>query len=434
MKDCAAPLPGMQLNDMMHKPRIHYHSDCDFFGGCESMLVNLFLDRRLLDAFDISFSYRAVPAYVEGLRRRLPVQPREQALKLLSDATPGLRVRRLVQPLSTFLLAAQSLLLLRYWILAWNTIRLVRAWRGMRIDLLHINNGGYPGASSSRAAVLAARILDIPRVLMVVNNIAAPVRLHERPVEAMLSRFMRNHVDAFVTGSHFAKRALANRVGGGPARLCSLHNGIGARRPDETVQQTRDRLGVAQDALVFAIVALHEPRKGHRILIEALALLKQATSPSRWPLLLVEGTGPEEGALREMTAALGLQDQILFTGQERNVFNLMQCADALVVPSVANEDFPNVVLEAMSLGKPVIASILAGIPEQVEDGVTGWLVPPGRPDALAEALSKMTAAPGLADLAGIRGRERFGNHFTAELAVGRYIEIYRDLLKDEEQK
>ena len=126
---------------MMTRPRLHIHSDCDFFGGCESMLVNFFNDPRLQKGYALSFSYRSVPAYVEGLRNRLAPLPQERGLQLLSESAPGAWARKLPPLLALPLLALQSLLLLRYWILACNVVLLLRAWRGKKIDLLHINNG-----------------------------------------------------------------------------------------------------------------------------------------------------------------------------------------------------------------------------------------------------------------------------------------------------
>ncbi len=416
------------------KPHLHYHSDCDTFGGCESMLVNFFSDPRLRDGFLLSFSYRNVPAYVDGLRRRLPPLQHESALELLSEAAPREWTRRLPRFLALPLLALQSVLLLRYWILARNVLWLIRAWRGQQIDLLHINNGGYPGASSARAAAIAANFLRIPKVVMVVNNIAAAPRWHERPIEALIDRMLCRDVHAFVTGSGFANEALRARLGNCASRFLNLHNGIGSRQPDESVVQSRERMGVAADALVFAIVALHETRKGHRVLIEAIAEMNRHLPADRRPVLLIEGSGPEEAALLALTARLVLQEQVRFIGSERNVLNLMQCADLLVVPSIANEDFPNVVLEAMSVGTPVLATRLAGIPEQIEDGVSGWLVPPRQSSPLAHAMARLAGNRAAIESAGAAAGERFRTNFTAELAVGRYIKLYSDLLTLKEQQ
>src|SRR3569832_327108 len=140
---------------MQSKPHIHYHSDCDFFGGCESMLVNFFNDPRLQDGFVLSFSYREVPAYLDGLRKRLPPLPRERGLKLLSEAAPGAWARRLPRPLTLALLALQSLLLQRFWFLACNVMLLLRAWRGLLFVFFFFFFVVFPGASSSRATANA---------------------------------------------------------------------------------------------------------------------------------------------------------------------------------------------------------------------------------------------------------------------------------------
>ena len=120
----------------------------------------------------------------------------------------------------------------------------------------------------------------------------------------------------------------------------------------------------------------------------------------------------------------GLEQRCRFIGAEAHVMNLMSAVDVLVVPSVSHEDFPNVILEAMGLGKPVVASRLAGTPEQVDDEHTGLLVPPGDAAALALALRRLVLDPALRDEMGRAGRRRFEERFTAEVAVRRYAELY----------
>jgi glycosyltransferase involved in cell wall biosynthesis len=107
----------------------------------------------------------------------------------------------------------------------------------------------------------------------------------------------------------------------------------------------------------------------------------------------------------------------------------MQVLDVLVFPSIANEDFPNVVLEAMSMGKPVIASRIAGTPEQVEDGVTGWLLEPGNAAAFAGKMAEFIRNEDLIVQMGTRARKRFAEEFTSEIAVARYLNLYQSLTK-----
>ncbi len=390
------------------------------------MLANFLQDTELAAEFQISFSYRASPAYDAGLRRRVPHKGDETALELLTDEGPSQWARQFPRPLALVLLMAQNIMLLRYWVLAINVMRLRRAWRGKRIDILHINNGGYPAASSARAAAIAARSLGIARVVFVANNIAVRPRWHLRWAEYLVDRAVCRGVSVFVTGSTFANAALQSRLGRFGARFAALHNGIGLRPASETPAETRARLGVEPDALMMVVVALLEWRKGHAVLLDALALL--AAQNARLPTVLIEGTGPEEQRLRAQVARLGLQGNIRFIGAEANVMNLMQAADVLVAPSIANEDFPNVILEAMGQSKPVISTRIAGIPEQIDNGVTGWLVAPNDAGALAGAI----AQAGTADLQamGHAAKTRFDSGFTAALAVRRYAELYRSLIQE----
>ena len=106
----------------------------------------------------------------------------------------------------------------------------------------------------------------------------------------------------------------------------------------------------------------------------------------------------------------------------------MNAINIVVLPSVDREDFPNVILEAMCLGKPVLASRLAGTPEQIVDGETGLLVPPGKPHNLADALRKLLKDKDLCIKLGSKARDRFESNFTADIAVKRYLDLYKELI------
>ena len=105
----------------------------------------------------------------------------------------------------------------------------------------------------------------------------------------------------------------------------------------------------------------------------------------------------------------------------------MNALDILVLPSIDSEDFPNVTLEAMQLGKAVVASALAGTPEQILQDETGLLVEPGNPEALAKALGRLIERPEWSKCLGAKGQERFFKMFTAEMAVKNYLEFYHSL-------
>ena len=156
-------------------------------------------------------------------------------------------------------------------------------------------------------------------------------------------------------------------------------------------------------------------RKGVEILLEALALLRSRLPELR---LLVAGDGEQGPALERKVMSLGLTDRVRFLGRcsAGEVRELLAGARALVVPSIY-EGMPLVILEAMEASVPVIASRVSGIPEVVEDGVTGWLVPAENVDQLARALAEVWRDPDESSRRGAAGRDRLERDFRPPAAT-----------------
>ena len=408
---------------------IHYHSNCIFFAGCENMLVNFWSSPALRNQFDISFSYRATERYTEGLKRRaqidFPVYP--MRFLDLSDVAivPGrlpLLAKRMVL---LFLRLALTVPLLCYDVWA-----LRRLFLRVRPDLVHINNGGYPAALSARSAAIAARLAGVQGVVMVVNNQAIaysrPFRWLDYPIDVLVVQA----VSRFVTASALAATQLRKVLHLNETQCVALHNGVALRQTTETREETRKRLGLEQfQGVIFGVVAVLQINKGHEVLLRAMAkLLGRSPNVAFNIKILIEGVGPLRKDLQAFVAHNQLSDHCIFVGDEENVMDFMALLDVLILPSIDFEDFPNVILEAMGLGKPVIASRLAGIPEQVVDGENGILVEPRDVDQLAAAMARLALDKDLRLQMGQAGLRRFQEHFTAEVAVKNYISLYRSLM------
>lgn len=405
--------------------RIRYHSDCDYFGGCENMLVNFFCDERLAADYRVSFSYRRSAAYAEGLRSRvarppdlvpLPVLDFHQVSGLSNDWPPPARVLY-----KSFL----RLLMVKYWLMLFDAAVLYRSLGPEPIDILHVNNGGFPGAVSCLAAGVAGRLRGVKKIVHVVNNMAVPYdgadRWLGRPLDIVAARC----VDVFVTGSERARRSLLRVLDLPESRVVSLANGIAPRRVGEEPEAVRGRLGAGGRPLI-AVVAVLEPRKGHRVMLEALRRLK-AEGLSPMPLTVFGGDGPLRGELERAAREFGLQDDVRFLGWASDHFSLFNAADIVALPSIGYEDFPNVTIEAMSLGKAVVATRVGGVEEQFVDGDSGLMAVPGNIEDLARVLRKACADPGLRTRLGASARTRFQERFTARAAVDRYLSLYRSL-------
>ena len=416
----------MALAESGHRLKVHYHSDCAFFAGCENMLANFFNSAEFRRDFELSFSYRRTALYDEGLARRVhgPVQmyafafPDLSKLDALPAAWPSL-LKRIFMALLRWLLMLP--------LLAYEVFALYRlCWR-LRPDVLHINSGGYPGGLSTRAAALAGWLARVPAVIMVVNNMAVGYRRFSRWLDYPVDRLISGAVDVFVTGSQAASVRLGEVIRVPAYRRMAIHNGIAPRTRSESASETRQRLGLSADAgILFGVVALLIPRKGHRVLLEALVQLATANQLASGRLtVLIEGSGPLYGDLMNYVQTQGLTNFVRFVGSEANVVNFMAAMDVLVLPSIQDEDFPNVILEAMALAKPVIATRLAGIPEQVVDGETGLLVEPANASELAAAILRLCLDTDARDRMGQAAAGRFSTCFTHTLSLQNYSNLYK---------
>lgn len=408
------------------RPRLHYHSDCYFFAGCENMLVNFWSSGELRNYYDVSFSYRYSRVYEQGMRERAVIDFPLYPLRMLevADFLPNwwpVRLKRILLrmvriALRPFVFTAQILSL---WLL----------FSKISPQILHINNGGYPAALSARSAAVAARLARIPTVVMVVNNFAIGYSRPDRWLGYLLDRWVVASVGMFVTGSKAATVRLKSVLRLPEFKCVSIHNGIKLRMVSETVDETRKRLGLhGFSGLVLGVVAILRPNKGHLVLLEAVNCLAKDFPDIRSRLkILIEGDGPSRNNLIEFVEENKLQQVCVFVGNEPNVMNFIASLDVLVLPSIGQEDFPNVILEAMGLGKAIIASRLAGTPEQVVDNVTGLLVEPGSAERLAEAIHRLLLNEAQVRAMGKAGLKRFEKNFSAEKSVASYLNLYRVL-------
>jgi glycosyltransferase involved in cell wall biosynthesis len=199
------------------------------------------------------------------------------------------------------------------------------------------------------------------------------------------------------------------------------------------VEEKRNLLGLSDfKGVVFGVAALLVPRKGHHVLIEAVMKLINKNKFLRGKFkILIAGSGPMKQSLVDFIEINNLNDCINFVGFQENIGEFMSVIDVLILPSIRDEDFPYVILEAMSKGKPVIASHLAGTPEQVVQNVTGILVKPCNLHELENAIFKLINDSILRIDMGRAALERYENNFTDKIALDNYISLYKELAKND---
>lgn len=394
------------------------------------MLAVLFNSHKLHQEYEVSFSFAYSALYLQGFKRRVlnkfPIYaftfPALTDYYKLPNWIP-LLIRKIIMAFLRFIFNVP--------LMVYEVIALYLLFRKIKPRILHINNGGYPAARSALAAAIAGKLAAIPKTLMVVNNMAVDYRHYSRWFDYPIDRMVVKSVDLFVTGSKAAAAQLQSVLAIPSHKITSLHNGIPSRLGVETLSETRIRLGLSSfDGVIFGVVALLVPRKGHQVLLDAiLNICSQSNNCSNNFKVLIEGHGPLRDKLVSFVNIHALNDYVEFVGDEKNIVDFMAILDVLILPSVADEDFPNVVLEAMALGKPVIASRLAGMPEQVSEGETGFLVSPLNAEQLAVAITELCNNAPLREQMGQAARNKFQNFFTAEVAVENYLKLYRSLME-----
>ena len=303
---------------------------------------------------------------------------------------------------------------------AWKLSRLLR---DHRVDLLHTQNTGR------EESPVAARLAGARRVLgtfHVDSTYDLQNRWSSWP-HRLLERVSNHSLHRAIAVSAATKADWVRRTGLTPERVVTIPNGV-----DPTEFQRRRTQAEARRALdlpttgrtIIAGVGRLDQAKGFADLISALARL----IPDHPDLLVVlAGEGSLRAALVAQADALSVADHVRFLGYQADVALVLEAADIFALPSLC-EAMPFALLEASSLGLPVVGTAVGGVPEVIAPGVTGFVVPPRDPVALAAALRRLVADPNLRQRLGAAGRERVVRQFQVQETVDRTIAIYRDLL------
>lgn len=201
-----------------------------------------------------------------------------------------------------------------------------------------------------------------------------------------------------------------------------IYNGVDLQRYDHQAPccTLREEYGLPAEGPIVGVVARLESEKGHPTLLDAWPAVL-AAQPTATLLIVGEGSRREE--LEAQARALEIAERVVFTGRREDVPAVTAALDVAVLPSY-REAQGLVILEAMALGRPVVATRVGGIPEMVEDGVTGLLVPAHDSQALAAAIVRLLTDHSLADVIGRAGHDLVHDRFCVELMVSAVEDIY----------
>jgi glycosyltransferase involved in cell wall biosynthesis len=374
--------------------RILYLTDTREIGGAERYLVDL-ADGMAAAGHEVALAapQQDMVAFAAG------EAPRARAMRVLDDAYHDARgqlgrVRELGRQLRP----------------------MVALMRRVRPDVLHVNNGGWPGADLLRVAPLAGRLAGVPRRVVTVHSNPWPRAGRE---QAPTDRLVWQNSDAVICPSMAVANGLAERRGM-PASLQRLIH-YGVRSPDgsEEAPSLKARLAPEGELLVGMVSARAVPEKGYSVFLEALGA---AAAQVRGVLV---GRYPQ--GFEESVAAAGLDGRLELPGLRPDVGAYYHAFDVLTVPSTAEECMPLVILEAAAAGTPTFGSRLSGIPEAIEEGATGRVFPPGDAGGLARLIDGAVREPSVLVEMGRAARRRWEAEFSLDRMLAEHERLYSGL-------
>jgi glycosyltransferase involved in cell wall biosynthesis len=288
---------------------------------------------------------------------------------------------------------------------------------GARFDLLqtHLMDSNFYGAVSGFLG-------RFPVVAVEHGDAHHPGKTHIQKIKPKTISYL---ADSWVAVSRFTRDALVRRFNVPEKKIRVIPNGI----PMDVYTTgggkiSRRDLGLPDDSLVLGAVGSLYPVKGHRYLIEAAARLAPL-----YPGLhvVIAGSGGEEQRLRDLARDLGVAERVHLLGRRNDIPDLLKAFDMFVLPS-ESEAHPLSLCEAMATGLPSVASDVGGVPEVIENGRSGLLVPPGDIDALAKAVKDLIESRDLRERLGTQARERVRQEYSTERMLERYSDLYEEVL------
>lgn len=303
-------------------------------------------------------------------------------------------------------------------------MKLSRLLKDGAIDIIHSHNGrtAFSAAIAKRLARRGACVAT--------QHFLQPHRVSRRGPASLISRIAHRwtsrETDHFLAISNAARSGMLERGDAQRDKISVVHNGI-ADPLSESPRQSeiiRCELGVGANSTLIVCAARLEAEKNIGALVAAMERVRVFDSSV---CCAIAGEGSLEKELRAQVSAAGLENCVRLLGFRPDTIALINACDLFVLPSVA-EPFGLVILEAMALGKAVVATAAGGPKEIIVQGETGLLVEPLSVEALAEAVCGMIARPVERARFGSEGRKRFEANFTAARMAEETLEVYRETL------
>ena len=301
--------------------------------------------------------------------------------------------------------------------------RLAKIFRQFRPDIVHTHK-----YKDSILGATVARYVGVPYIVRVVHGMPEPfsgLRNLRMFLYTMVDRFVTDwFIDRVVAVSSDIEKKLIQIYG--ENRVVCIHNGLDleAIQVRTQRQEKRKEWHLDNKAILIGTVGRLVTVKGHAVLLEAMRILHES---NRSVMLLVVGDGPLRGQLESEVARLALEGSVIFAGHQSQSYDFINMMDVFVLPSL-HEGIPMVLLEALALQRPVVATRVGGIPEVIAQGGTGLLAEPADALSLAGFIQELIEDQSKAVRIGKAGRIRVEEEFNARSMAEKTVALYEKVL------
>jgi glycosyltransferase involved in cell wall biosynthesis len=300
----------------------------------------------------------------------------------------------------------------------------IRAFRDIiareRPQILHVNSSrdSWVGAIAARLVRRRPKVVRSRHISVPLNRNAPTRFLYRRLFDCVI-----------VTGGDLTRRALVERDGLDEHRVVAFPIGIDVNEfhPGPPSRNLRRELGLAEGHRLVGLISYLRAYKGHDYFIDAAARVLQSVNDVTF---LIVGEGPEESAIRSHIATRGVTGQVRMLGFRDDLLNVFRSLDLFVIPSVEGDTIPQALMQALALGLPVISTTVGSIPDVVQDGQTGFIVPPRNVELLADRMRTLLTDPGLRAAMGVRGRSMVERDYSLDAMLDRLEHVYQKVLDE----
>ena len=270
---------------------------------------------------------------------------------------------------------------------------------------------------------LAARLVRPRPKVIRIRHISTP--LNHNLTTRLLYRQMLDLV--IVTGGERTRRALIERDGLEANRVAAFPIGLDIEyfKPAPPDHDLRRELGLPEEQKLVGLISYLRTYKGHEYFIEAAArILSRHTDVT----FLIVGEGPEESTIRARIESSGLAGRVRMLGFRDDLLNVFRSLDIFAIPSVEGDTIPQVLMQALAMGLPVVSTTVGSIPDVVLDGETGFVVPPCDAEALADRVELLLKNNALRARLGAQGRALVERSYSLDRMLDELEKVYQRLM------